>query len=234
MKSLNGVIAHIDVDYDEPKQSTYRSVGLFARGRKVAKFATGNFADDFVSAIVKLMQSKPLTTMMGSSVDHFTMDGKAWGWHTNKIMGELPYPIREKDEVWHRHTLAGKAWPRVAIVERNGSKAVVGGGKKWVLLEEDRKRWFSSESDALAAASPKPAKFSVGEWSYGCRELLEQAGFRIPPGERVIEMDGDFTEVARKLYDAGMNVMLYHQHDRDAVASPKMTLWVDKGRFGQR
>jgi len=87
-------VATFSIDYDEPKQSTYRGVVVSIRNlenkdpwknRKEHRFNTGYPPLDLVDAHNFLVGVKDLSySSWSSSVDHFTMDGDRYAWYENE------------------------------------------------------------------------------------------------------------------------------------------------------
>ena len=74
--------------------------------------------------------------------------------------------------------------------------------------------------------------FTVSLWAgYGPKEKLKKAGFDIPPGCSGMDVDGDIGDAAKKIFDTGLNVMMYHS---GTPTTPTSILFVDDRRFSQR
>jgi hypothetical protein len=74
-------------------------------------------------------------------------------------------------------------------------------------------------------------KFVIYDWAGGCREKIKKAGYDLKDHCPDVEMSGDIFETAKKIYDTGLNVMLWH--GRNEVGTMPV-LFVDTGKFGQR
>ena len=74
-------MAITQIDYDEPNQSTYRSVVVQYGNKQTKIFSSGDFVKDWYQAtkfkINQLINSEPFF-ISASSVDHFIMDGNQY------------------------------------------------------------------------------------------------------------------------------------------------------------
>lgn len=63
----------VTIDYDEPKQKTYRAVEICKNRDELKRFETGDFLVDWIDSL-KSMEDADVV-LHSSSVDHFLMDG---------------------------------------------------------------------------------------------------------------------------------------------------------------
>ena len=68
------------IDYEEPKQKTYKAVSVCDNNNKTVLFNTGDFVKDWYDSIKHLLTNladEP-NHMHSTSVDHFQMDGNGY------------------------------------------------------------------------------------------------------------------------------------------------------------
>lgn len=74
-------------------------------------------------------------------------------------------------------------------------------------------------------------KICIYNWAFEreAYDKLIEIGYAIPAREYSIVIDGDMFEIAKKMYEAGLNVMLYHNKGGEFPV-----IFVDTKKFGQR
>ena len=151
-------IAHLGVDALEGKNAlkSYKGV-LIQCGSKKLRFNTGNFPDDFMSATIAVMQGDYERCMLSSSVDHFTMDSKAFVWHENACFGEYPVAKANGKNKWDKFSvqIPNKKERRDVYILSDGAVAVSNRGHgRYKILTPDghQDHTFDSVEEVLKFA----------------------------------------------------------------------------------
>lgn len=73
-------------------------------------------------------------------------------------------------------------------------------------------------------------EFTIYNWSSEnrCKEVLKELDLELPENEIQVTVIGDIWETVRRIFESGLNVMVYHSKNESTI------LFVDTRRFQQR
>jgi hypothetical protein len=127
-------MVHIGVEFNRGKYAGVSLTKKDAKGRYRHKIFGGckdDFHQDLMDALIECIR-KDYRAMWSSSVDHYVMDTKSWGWSKNGCVGEYVFPIKKRHKAWHQFTkTCGRKDRKLVWIQSKGKMVVIEGDDKF-------------------------------------------------------------------------------------------------------